>query len=56
MLLKSFLILAKSCSVLWNELSWQAQTPPAVLLCQHGHLHRPANALACLAKSVHADL
>lgn len=38
------------------ELSWQAQTPPAVLLCQHGHLHRPANPTAWLAKSVYADL
>lgn len=56
MLLKSFLILAKSCTVLWSELSWQAQTLPAVLLCQHGHLHRPANPTAWLAKSVHADL
>lgn len=38
------------------ELSWQAQTAPAVLLCQHGHLHRPANPTAWLAKSAHADL
>lgn len=56
MLLKSFLILTKSRTVLWSELSWQAQTPPAILLCQHGHLHRLANPTAWLAKSVHADL
>lgn len=56
MLLKSLLILAKACNVLYSKLSWPACIPPAVLLCQHGHLSEPTSPTAWLAKSVHADL